>query len=141
MPARTTSRNFATWWKRRARRESWRSRVARSQRRELRGLDDLALLMLHVAGVRALLAVGDPVGIGFERVAAPLAVPLALEAPQEHDLIDGPDIRGEDPDRLTEMAGVDRQTLRLVQFEPGAEAPGHHRVGPEIDDHRRLPPS
>jgi hypothetical protein len=96
--------------------------------------------MLHVAGFRAFLAIGDPVGIGFERIASLLAVPLTLEAPEEHDLVDRPDIRGEDADRLAQMSGMDRQSLRLVKFEPGAEAPRNHRVGSEIDDHRRLLP-
>ena len=58
--------------------------------------------MLHVAGFGAFLAIGDPVGIGFERIASPLAVGLTLEAPEEHDLIDRPDIGREDADRLTE---------------------------------------
>jgi len=40
---------------------------AQLHRRELGRLDDLALLMLDVARVRALLAIGNPVGIGFER--------------------------------------------------------------------------
>src|SRR5271166_5997821 len=96
--------------------------------------------MLHVAGFGALLAIGDPVGIGFERIASPLAVRLTLEAPEEDDLIDRPDIRREDPNGLAEVPDMDRHPLRLIQFEPGAEAPRDHRVGPEIDDHRRLPP-
>src|SRR5271168_1266536 len=95
--------------------------------------------MLDVARVRALLAIGDPVGIGFERFAPPLAVGLTLEAPKKYDLVDGPDIGGEDADRLAQMPNMDRHALGLVQFEPGAEAPGHHRVGPHIDDHGCLP--
>src|SRR5277367_4743086 len=96
---------------------------AQLHRREPGRLDDLALLMLDVARVRALLAIGNPVGIGFERFAPPLAVGLTLEAPKKYDLVDGPDIGGEDADRLAQMPNMDRHALGLVQFEPGAEAP------------------
>src|SRR5208283_4832968 len=112
MPARTMSRSSATWWMRRVEGESSRGRAAAVHRREAGRLDDLALLMLQVAGFRAFLTVSDPVGIGFERIASPLAVRLALEAPEEHDLIDRPDVRREDADRLTKMPGMDRQSLR-----------------------------
>ena len=46
--------------------------------------------MLHVAGLGAVLAIGDPIRIGLKRIAPAQAVRLTLEAPQEHDLIDRP---------------------------------------------------
>src|SRR6202046_4072124 len=76
--------------------------------RELGGLNDLALLMLDVAGFRAFLSIGDPVGIGLERVAPSPPRALTPEAPEEDNLVDCPDIGGEDADRLAEMPDVDR---------------------------------
>jgi hypothetical protein len=95
--------------------------------------------MLNVTRVGALLAVGDPVGIGFERFAPALAVGLTLNAPEKHNLVDRPDIGGEDADRLAQVADMDRHALGLVQFHPVAEAPWDHGVGPQINDHHCLP--
>src|ERR1700735_685879 len=58
--------------------------------RELGGLDDLALLVLDVAGFCAFLSIGDPFGIGLERVAASLSIRLTLEAPEEDNLVECP---------------------------------------------------
>jgi hypothetical protein len=65
---------------------------------------------------------------------------LTPEAPEEDNLVDCPDIGGEDANRLAEMPDVDRHALGLIQCKPGAEPSGHHGVGPHIDNHGCLPP-
>ena len=77
--------------------------------------------MLDVAGFRAFLSIGDPVGIGLESVASSLSVRLTPEAPEEDNLVDCPDIGGEDANRLAEMSYVDRHALGLIRCKPGAE--------------------
>jgi hypothetical protein len=80
--------------------------------------------MLDVAGFCAFLSIGDPVGIGLERVTSSLSVRLTPEAPEEDNLVDCSDIGGEDADRLAEMPDVDRHALGLIQCKQATSRPG-----------------
>ncbi len=122
-------------------REKGAARQARptSLRRERGRFDDLVLLMLDVAGFRALLAIRSPVGIGFERGAPLFPVGLALEAPEEHHLVERSNLSGENPHRRAEMPDMDGIAVALIELQPGVEAPRRHRISSQIDDHRILP--
>src|SRR5277367_5868312 len=145
MPARTTWRSSALWWSRRARGDGMGALPPcggrKSLRRERGRFDDLVLLMLDVAGFGALLAIGNPIRIDFERRSLFFAIGLALVAPHQHHLIESADIGRENPQRFAQMPDMDRVAVRLIELQPSIEAPRNHRISPEIDDHRILPPS
>jgi hypothetical protein len=90
----------------------------RSARDEERcGLQDLIFHVDERVFFQRDAPVGQPLGICFHRVAAPLPVRQILVLPEVHDPTHGSDMRDEESVGLSEIFALQRQRQSLVGFE------------------------